>query len=393
MAETIVAIIPLYNGAKYIRPAIESILAQERQPDEIVVVDDGSTDNGEGAAVVSELNNPRIKLLFKENGGQGSARNFGVQNSTSSLIAFLDQDDLWYPHHLRLLEKPFLKNKSPQLGWVYSNLDQISADGSMVCHSLLSTLRPNEHPKRTINCCLGQDMYILPGASLISRTAYESVGGFDPQFTGYEDDDLFLRMFCKGWRNEYIDKPLTIWRVHAESSSYSRRMAISRAKYFEKLVQAFPNNPDMNRYYVSEFIAPRFVSNVLLDLYTGIKRKDPAKIDLAREHLKTFSRALPISRRLKVRAIALAATLPPVRWMLRLLPRSIVMGARPGSNFERDNEMTSILRHSQIAANSSCQRRRVYLRMLGDLSRRIDVLSDLFILRGIQGPYPIRQRV
>ena len=338
MAETIVAIIPLYNGAKYIRPAIESILAQERQPDEIVVVDDGSTDNGEGAAIVSELANPRIKLLFKENGGQGSARNFGVQNSTSSLIAFLDQDDLWYPHHLRVLEKPFLKNKNLPLGWVYSNLDQINADGSMVCQSILSTLRANEHPKRTINCCLGQDMYILPGASLISRTAYESVGGFDPQFSGYEDDDLFLRMFCKGWRNEYIDKPLTIWRAHADSSSRSRRMAISRAKYFEKLVQAFPD-------YVSEIIAPRFVPNALLDLYTGIKRKDPAKIDLAREHLKTFSRALPISRRLKVRAVALAATLPPIRWMLRLLPRSIVMGARPWLDTSNGTTKSSIIRH------------------------------------------------
>jgi glycosyltransferase involved in cell wall biosynthesis len=329
MPETIVSIIPLYNGAKYIRPAIESIFAQERQPDEIVVVDDGSTDNGEGAAVVSELTDPRIKLLFKENGGQGSARNFGVQNSTSSLIAFLDQDDLWYPHHLRVLEKPFLDNKSPPLGWAYSNLDQINADGSIVCQSVLSKLGANEHPKRTINCCLGQDMYILPGASLISRTAYESVGGFDPQFSGYEDDDLFLRMFCKGWRNEYIDKPLTIWRTHAESSSLSQRMATSRAKYFEKLVQTFPNNADMNQYYVSEFIAPRFVPNALFDLYIGIKRKDPAKIDLAREHLKRFSRALPISRRLKIRAIGLVATLPPIRWILRLLPKSIVMAARP----------------------------------------------------------------
>ena len=358
MAETIVAIIPLYNGAKYIRPAIESILAQERQPDEIVVVDDGSTDNGEGAAIVSEVTDPRIKLLFKENGGQGSARNFGVQNSTSSLIAFLDQDDLWYPHHLRVLEKPFLENKSLPLGWVYSNLDQINANGNMVCQSILSTLRANEHPKRTINCCLGQDMYILPGASLISRTAYESVGGFDPQFSGYEDDDLFLRMFCKGWRNEYIDKPLTIWRAHANSSSRSRRMAISRAKYFEKLVQAFPD-------YVSEIIAPRFVPNALLDLYTGIKRKDPAKIDLAREHLKTFSRRAAFSRRLKVRAVALAATLPPIRWMLRLLPRSIVMGASTLARyFERDNEMkprSSRRRHPSgwcNRPNVSCSERR-----------------------------------
>ena len=111
MAETIVAIIPLYNGAKYIRPAIESILAQDRQPDEIVVVDDGSTDNGEGAAIVSEVGDPRIKLLFKENGGQGSARNFGVQNSTSSLIAFLDQDDLGIRIIFRCSKSRFLKTK------------------------------------------------------------------------------------------------------------------------------------------------------------------------------------------------------------------------------------------------------------------------------------------
>src|SRR5262249_756186 len=116
------------------------------------------------------------------------------------------------------------------------------------------------------------------------------------------------------------------------------------AKYFEKLVQAFPNNPDMNRYYVSEFIAPRFVSNVLSDLYTGIKRKDPAKIALARVHLKTFSRALPISRRLKVRAVALVAIIPPIRWMVRLLPRSIVIGARSGLEFRtRQRNETSIL--------------------------------------------------
>ena len=190
-------------------------------------------------AQLSYPNSLSLVLRFRGNGGQGSARNFGVQNSSSSLIAFLDQDDLWYPHHLRVLEKPFLKNKNLGLGWVYSNLDQIDADGSMVCQSILSTLRANEHPKRTINCCLGQDMYILPGASLISRTAYEFVGGFDPQFSGYEDDDLFLTPAKAGATNTSISRwpfgALTQFQVRGAG-----RVAISRVEHFEKSFRHFP---------------------------------------------------------------------------------------------------------------------------------------------------------
>lgn len=324
--KTIAAIIPLYNGAAYIREALESVLAQERQPDEVIVVDDGSTDGGAGRAIVAEIaaNDPRIKVLSKANGGQGSARNFGVETSTSDLIAFLDQDDIWYPHHLRILEKPFLKNSSQPFGWSYSNLDQIDSDGRMVCHSILDGLRTNEHPKRTLDCCLRQDMFILPGASIISRRAFDSVGGFDPQFTGYEDDDLFLRLFCKGWRSEYINKALTIWRIHTASTSYGQKMTVSRAKYFEKLVAIFPDNPDMNTYYSRDQIAPRFVKNALADLYKAINEKDQNRIDLAKTHIPQFSRKLSVGGRLKVKLVANIAVLPPTMWLLRWIPRRVV---------------------------------------------------------------------
>lgn len=328
MAETIVAVIPLYNGVAYIKDAIESILAQERGPDEIVIVDDGSTDGGVGFNVASEFTDPRIKLLRKENGDQGSARNVAVANSESSLIAFLDQDDRWYPHHLRLLEEPFLGKNSIPLGWTYSNLDQVNDDGAMVCHNVLDTLSPNEHPKKTVNCCIRQDMLILPGASLISRDAYNSVGGFDTQFTGYEDDDLFLRLYLRGWRSAYINEALTVWRIHTASTSFSRKMAVSRMRYFEKLVRMFPDVPDMNRYYARDLLAPRFLRNVWGDLYNGLKKSDLERIALAKQHIWRLSSKLGISHCTKYRLASLLLSNPLVPLALRHLPRQAIRAAR-----------------------------------------------------------------
>src|SRR5262249_20577679 len=104
---SIVAIIPLFNGAKWIEGAIRCVSAHTLQPDEFIVVDDGSTDGGEGAAIVERLTKERpITFLRKPNGGQSSARNYGVAHSKSALIALLDQDDGWYTHHLETLIEP-----------------------------------------------------------------------------------------------------------------------------------------------------------------------------------------------------------------------------------------------------------------------------------------------
>ena len=204
-------IIPLYNGATYIEAALRSVMRQTLPPNEVIVVDDGSTDNG--AEIVRRLAAEYpITLLSKANGGQSSARNFGAVHATGDLIALLDQDDIWYPDHLAELVKPFLRPRSTALGWVYSNLDEIAANGHMLVRSFLTTLG-SQHPKRDIFACLKQDMFILPSASLISREAFDAVGGFDERLSGYEDDDLFLRLFLAGFDNEYIDTPLSQWRI------------------------------------------------------------------------------------------------------------------------------------------------------------------------------------
>ena len=92
-SHSIAAIIPLHNGARYIADAIRSVLAQTVAADEIVVVDDGSED--EGPAIVARLDAPRVKVIRQVNAGQSAARNRGAGHTTSALLAFLDQD-VWF---------------------------------------------------------------------------------------------------------------------------------------------------------------------------------------------------------------------------------------------------------------------------------------------------------
>jgi glycosyltransferase involved in cell wall biosynthesis len=115
---SIAAIIPLYNGARWIEESVNSVLSQTLQPDEFIVVDDGSVDGGAAIVEIIAKEHPILTLLHKPNGGQSSARNFGVARSKSALIAFLDQDDVWYPTHLEELVKPFKDPDNAELGWV-----------------------------------------------------------------------------------------------------------------------------------------------------------------------------------------------------------------------------------------------------------------------------------
>jgi len=272
---SIVAIIPLYNGARWIEGSIRSVLAQTLAPDEFIVVDDGSTDDGAGAAIVEKLalEHPAIRLLRKPNGGQSSARNFGVAHSRSALIALLDQDDAWYPHHLETLVGPFRNPRGVPLGWVYSNIDLVTEDGWMYARDHLSDL-PVEQPKRHVLRCLSEDMHILPSASLISREAFDSVGGFDERLSGYEDDDLFLRIFCAHWQNIYLPESLSFWRQNNSSSSYTPRMAKSRMIYARKLIANFPDDTQRNLHFARDCIAPKFFAISTGDYVNAIRKKD-----------------------------------------------------------------------------------------------------------------------
>jgi glycosyltransferase involved in cell wall biosynthesis len=302
----IAAIIPLYNGGRFIREALESVLAQTLPPAEIVVVDDGSTDNGPDIVAEMAATHP-ISLLRKPNGGQASARNFGIAETSSELIALLDQDDAWYPDHLERLARPFLRAAEPAIGWVYGDLDEIDLAGNMVVRSCLR-LAPQPHPKRDVFACLRSDMLVLPSATLIARAAFDAVGGFDERLCGFEDDDLFLRIFRAGFDNVFVGRGVTRWRIHAGSASYSSRMAVSRMIYFHKLLAEFPDEPARDRFYARQYLAPRFLPWIVHEYTTALRNDDAAGLGAALTDLAFVRRLL----RIKVRML-LGVLLPLLR--------------------------------------------------------------------------------
>jgi glycosyltransferase involved in cell wall biosynthesis len=319
---SIVAIIPLYNGARFIEQSIRSVLDQTRQPDEFIVIDDGSSDGGAGIAIVERLqrDHPQITLLHKDNGGQSSARNFGVANSKSALIAFLDQDDLWYPHHLDRLVRPFIEKSPIPLGWAYSNLDEIDEGGSCVQHGCLD-LVPSEHPKDSLAKCLSHDMYVLPSASLIARQAFETVGGFDERLIGYEDDDLFVRLFRAGFDNVYLNERLSQWRLHSNSASFGERMAVSRMIYARKLIAMFPQGRAPLADWTRDCVVPRFMKALKAD-HRRYRRAGNAK-EAARFSAEIAELVSYLPRRTRVR---LTIKLLGRRFVLKTtLPRTLIL--------------------------------------------------------------------
>jgi glycosyltransferase involved in cell wall biosynthesis len=96
-------VIPLYNKERFIKETLKSVLNQSIQDYEVIIVDDGSTDNS--ASIISDINDHRISIFSNSNNGVSHARNFGISKSNSDLIALMDGDDLWEANHLENLYK------------------------------------------------------------------------------------------------------------------------------------------------------------------------------------------------------------------------------------------------------------------------------------------------
>lgn len=322
----ITAVVPLYNGAPFIAEALRSIESQTLRPVRTIVVDDGSTDDGP-AIVESLARDQTILLIRKSNGGQSSARNAGVARATTPLVAFLDQDDVWYPRHLEMLVTPFATAGSQRPGWVYGNLDTVDHAGRLLSQAYLDRFVRTEHPKRTLRGCLANDMFVLPSASLIDVAAFREIGGFDEALIGYEDDDLFVRMFMHGYRNVYVNETLSQWRMHPRSASGSPAMLRSRLAYFHKVREALSGYDPALRTFVDTCVSWRFFKATILDLQRASLTGDRDVQDHALTVLNALlphvgSEAwlparmmLPAARALRLPAIGRAAAwAAPVVW-------------------------------------------------------------------------------
>jgi len=199
---TVSVIIPTYNCAPYVAAAVESALSQTYRPIEVIVVDDGSTDD---TTAVLRGYAGRIAALSRPNAGAAAARNAGVRHAKGEFLAFLDADDLWMP---RKLERQMpLFTEYPEVGLAFTDGSTFDASGE-IKPSALKGMAPYFDRVRPWLQAGDRDgvvvrpaypdllfgNFVLPAGVVVRRTCLEAVGGFDEGLAVCEDYDLWLRM-------------------------------------------------------------------------------------------------------------------------------------------------------------------------------------------------------
>jgi glycosyltransferase involved in cell wall biosynthesis len=200
------AVIPVYNCERYLAEAIGSALAQSRPPDEIVVVDDGSTD---ASADVAASFGAAVRLAREPHGGIGAARNRGVALAGGDLVAFLDSDDLWTRQKLEIQLDALAR--APADAMVIGHVEQFASPDLA------------EEVLRHVVVPPGLLPGYVPGAALIRRSAFERVGPFETCFAVGEFVSWCLRARERGLPEVVIPDVVLRRRIHAANTGIRRR--------------------------------------------------------------------------------------------------------------------------------------------------------------------------
>jgi glycosyltransferase involved in cell wall biosynthesis len=201
-------IIPAYNAARYLHATIQSVLIQSFTDFEIIVSDDGSTDNtGE---VIRSFTDERIRYIRRLNAGVSSARNSGAEIATGEYLAFLDADDLFCAHNLS--KKVQLLEQDSEADMVFADCEVINESGKATGETLIG------NDQNVFEDLLLWNGTVIPGPSsiLVRKKAFEAVGCFDPEFSTAADQNFFFRIAHKH-KCKRVPEVLTSYRKHGNN--------------------------------------------------------------------------------------------------------------------------------------------------------------------------------
>jgi glycosyltransferase involved in cell wall biosynthesis len=198
VAPLVSVIVPAFNHAPYVRAALDSIFVQAHRPLEVIVVDDGSTDE---TASALDAYAGRVILLRQANAGPARARNAALSHARGEFLAFLDADDLWHPEKLARQLARFARQ--PRLEVSVCRVENFW-DGDPAEET--ARLAERDHTKVMDG--------VVMQALVARRGLFERVGGFDPQFRFGEDTDWYVRAGERGAISEYWPEVLGYRRVH-----------------------------------------------------------------------------------------------------------------------------------------------------------------------------------
>ncbi len=222
---TVSVVIPTYNRYKLLKRAIESLYKQTCLPDEIIIVDDGSTD--ETVAIQNDF--PEIIYIYQENRGVSAARNVGIQRAKNEWIAFLDSDDAW--HSEKLQKQIDFHRKNPDLLMSYTDEVWIRNGNNVKI--------PKKYRK------IGKDIFlenlsycnIAPSSVLMHKKLFEEYGLFDESLHVCEDYDMWLRIAIKQKIALIDEKLINKYAGHDEQLGFTKNMENYRITILESLIK------------------------------------------------------------------------------------------------------------------------------------------------------------
>lgn len=221
-------IIPAYNYGQFVGLAIESVLAQKYPYFELIVVDDGSTDDT--GKVIAGFTDPRVCYIRQENAGLSAARNTGIRNARFPFVAFLDADDEWLPDFLETVMRTFEKI-GDDFALVASGSDRVNAIGNPLTKKNFTSIYDFELTARDIIV----RTRFMPSAVVVRRTIFDECGFFDTTLRSSEDRDMWIRIAVRS-RVFFVCKILVRIRKHdtnmsrnAERMKRSMRRVIAKA--------------------------------------------------------------------------------------------------------------------------------------------------------------------
>ena len=236
----VTVVIPFYNRARTLSRALDSVISQTFTGWEVVLVDDGSTDESlKVAERYAHEYEERIRVFRQENGGPGAARNTGIAKARGSFIAILDSDDEWSPIFIERVLAAF--NACPEVDWVYTNVRRMGENGQVIIPSVFDDQRSGPFRKLKTRRCAHLNVIEDPafletaiastvkeGAnSIIRRKVFDRVS-YHPTIRFGEDRILTMRAIGAGFRFGFIDEILMTKYHHGENISMIDEREIDR---------------------------------------------------------------------------------------------------------------------------------------------------------------------
>ncbi len=225
-------IIPNYNHAQFVGDAINSVLDQDYRNFEIIVVDDGSTDNSH--EVINNFGD-QVRYIWQENQGLSAARNTGIKHAKGSYIGVLDADDMYEPAYLSTMMSALLEN--PTADGIYCGYQFVDQSNNP-----LPQIEARAIPSNELYHVLLDGDFLVPESMFVRRYCYDWAGPFDTSLRACEDWDMWLRI-SKKFKIIHITQILTRHRIlHGSMSTDPERMLIYRLAVLRKQVGSEPVN-------------------------------------------------------------------------------------------------------------------------------------------------------